>query len=192
MSNYILPPEWTEQSGVQLTWPHQNTDWNYMLDEVTECYINVAREIAKREKLIIVTPEPERVKAVIEGKVNMENVTIVECNSNDTWARDHGGITVIDTENWITEKDENGNNRLITYRLYIETEGSDIESVNFVINQDSENPIVAELDESEITEYSGGLFSVPNNNLSNENETDRKYIDLVLDTSKWTLEQKEA
>ena len=101
-------------------------------------------------------------------------------------------VTVIDTENWITEKDENGNNRLIKYRLYIETEGSDIESVNFVINQDSENPIVAELDESEITEYSGGLFSVPNNNLSNENETDRKYIDLVLDTSKWTLEQKEA
>ncbi|MBO5720817.1 MAG: agmatine deiminase family protein, partial [Bacteroidales bacterium] len=52
MSNYILPPEWEKQSGVQLTWPHKNTDWNYMLDEVTECYINVAREIAKREKLI--------------------------------------------------------------------------------------------------------------------------------------------
>ena len=99
MSNYILPPEWTAQSGVQLTWPHENTDWNYMLDEVTECYVNVAREIAKREKLIIVTPEPERVKTLIEGKVNMENITIVECNSNDTWARDHGGITVIDTEN---------------------------------------------------------------------------------------------
>lgn len=98
MSNYILPPEWAEQSGVQLTWPHADTDWNYMLDEVTECYINVAREIAKREKLIIVTPHIEEVKNIISNVVNMDNVTLVECNSNDTWARDHAGITVIDNE----------------------------------------------------------------------------------------------
>ena len=30
----FLPAEWYEQSGIQLTWPHRNTDWGYMLDEV--------------------------------------------------------------------------------------------------------------------------------------------------------------
>ena len=33
-SSPILPAEWYPQSGVQLTWPHKNTDWAYMLDEV--------------------------------------------------------------------------------------------------------------------------------------------------------------
>ena len=44
-----LPAEWLMQSGIQLTWPHAGTDWAYMLAEVQECFINIAREIAKRE-----------------------------------------------------------------------------------------------------------------------------------------------
>ena len=93
-SNIILPAEWAPQSAIQLTWPHKNTDWAYMLDEVEECFVNLAREIAARQLLLIVTPEPEHVRARIANVANMSNVRIVECNSNDTWARDHGGITV--------------------------------------------------------------------------------------------------
>ena len=91
-----LPAEWHPQSGVQLTWPHAGTDWNYMLEEVQECFLHIAREIAARELLLIVTPEPEEVKKQIAGKVNMGNVRFLECTSNDTWARDHGAITMID------------------------------------------------------------------------------------------------
>ena len=25
-----LPPEWIPQCCVMLTWPHENTDWNYI------------------------------------------------------------------------------------------------------------------------------------------------------------------
>ena len=57
----FLPAEWFLQSGIQLTWPHAGTDWAYMLAEVQECFINIAREIAKRELLLIVTPYPEEV-----------------------------------------------------------------------------------------------------------------------------------
>lgn len=85
------------QSGVQLTWPHAETDWAYMLSEVQECFINIAREIAKRELLLIVTPCPEAVKNQIAGVVNMNNVRFLECETNDTWARDHGTITLMDT-----------------------------------------------------------------------------------------------
>ena len=60
-----LPAEWHLQSGIQLTWPHAGTDWAYMLKEVQECFVNIAREIAKRELLLIVTPEPEEVKKQI-------------------------------------------------------------------------------------------------------------------------------
>ncbi len=93
----FLPAEWFLQSGVQLTWPHAETDWAYMLSEVQECFINIAREIAKRELLLIVTPCPEAVKNQIAGIVNMNNVRFLECETNDTWARDHGTITLMDT-----------------------------------------------------------------------------------------------
>lgn len=91
-----LPAEWQTQSGIQLTWPHVGTDWAHMLKEVQECFVNLAREIAKREIVLIVTPEPEVVKKQIETTVNMDNVRFLECETNDTWARDHGAITMID------------------------------------------------------------------------------------------------
>lgn len=94
----FLPAEWYPQSGVQLTWPHAGTDWAYMLDEVQECFVNIANEIVKRELLLIVTPEPEEVKKQIAATVNMENVRFLKCGTNDTWARDHGAITMMDVD----------------------------------------------------------------------------------------------
>lgn len=93
-----LPAEWHTQSGVQLTWPHEDTDWNYMLPEVRECFAAIAGEIARRELLLIVTPDPAEVISQLAGRVDMNNVRFLACETNDTWARDHGGITVIDDD----------------------------------------------------------------------------------------------
>lgn len=94
----ILPAEWALQSGVQLTWPHAGTDWAYMLEEVNECFVAIAAEIARRETLLIVTPEPEEVEKRIAGVVNRDNVRFLQCETNDTWARDHGAITMLDAD----------------------------------------------------------------------------------------------
>lgn len=96
--NAVLPAEWAPQSGIQLTWPHVGTDWAHMLTEVQACFAAIAREIAQRELLLIVTPEPEEVKKQISATVNMQNVRFMECETNDTWARDHGAITMLDAE----------------------------------------------------------------------------------------------
>ena len=69
---YRLPAEWEPQSGVQLTWPHEQTDWADMLDEVTATYEAMAQAIRCREPLLVVGPP-----------------------TNDTWARDHGFITLV-------------------------------------------------------------------------------------------------
>ncbi|MDR3118087.1 MAG: agmatine deiminase family protein [Mediterranea sp.] len=92
----FLPAEWHPQSGVQLTWPHARTDWAYMLPEAEECFVRIAREIARRELLLIVTPDPQAIKAAIHSRINMGNVRFLVCETNDTWARDHGAITRID------------------------------------------------------------------------------------------------
>lgn len=95
----FFPAEWAAQRFVQLTWPHENTDWYYMLDEVTECFVQIARQISLREPLLIVTQNPDGVRERISPYVNMQNVTFAEVDTNDTWARDHGGITIFEDDN---------------------------------------------------------------------------------------------
>jgi agmatine/peptidylarginine deiminase len=94
-STKILPAEWAEQSFVQLTWPHIDTDWAYMLEEVNTCFVNIATEIVKREKLLIICANTEEVKLLLRN-VDFSKITFVEMPTNDTWARDHGGITVLE------------------------------------------------------------------------------------------------
>lgn len=56
-----LPAEWEEQSFVQLTWPHANSDWGAFLDEVEPVFLGVAKEVAKRQTLLIVAEDDEAI-----------------------------------------------------------------------------------------------------------------------------------
>jgi len=88
-----FPAEWTSQAAVLLTWPHSGTDWKDNLDEVIPCFVSIAKEIIKREKLIIVCQTIEEVKQAM-GAVDYERIIFREIPSNDTWARDHGPISI--------------------------------------------------------------------------------------------------
>ncbi len=90
----FLPAEWYQQSFIQLTWPHANTDWAYMLEEVQDCFVKLACEISLRQHLLVVTPQVNGVKEQLKGKAQMENICFFQCETNDTWARDHAFITV--------------------------------------------------------------------------------------------------
>ena len=59
-----LPAEWEHQSGVQLTWPHPDTAWE-ALDQVLECYVEIAATILRYEPLMIVTRDIEECKGNI-------------------------------------------------------------------------------------------------------------------------------
>ncbi len=91
-----LPAEFEPQSFVQLTWPHRQTDWAPIYDEVVECYCNMAREISKREPLLIVAQHPDEVTDELKKQnVESSNISLFGCKTNDTWARDHGFITCL-------------------------------------------------------------------------------------------------
>ncbi len=92
----FLPAEWHRQQMVQLTWPHEGTDWNYMLDEVEDCFVEIAKAISSRQRLLIVTPHVEEVRKRVEaGGAAIGNISFFECETNDTWARDHAFITIL-------------------------------------------------------------------------------------------------
>ena len=94
---YRLPAEWEPQSGIQLTWPHAETDWAPMLDEVLQTYGEMAREISKREPLLIVGPDRSQLPALPLGS-SQYNYRYATIPTNDTWARDHGFITLVEAE----------------------------------------------------------------------------------------------
>lgn len=95
-----LPAEWERQSGVQLTWPHCETEW-FELEKVLECYVEIAFNILRFEPLMIVTRDVQECKADIARiasskglEIDLDMIRFQECPLNDTWARDHGGISV--------------------------------------------------------------------------------------------------
>ena len=95
----FFPAEWFPQSGVQLTWPHAATDWADLLPEVDDSFIHIALEILiHNERLLIVTPEPDRIKALFHERIPsrfLVHVCYFQCPTNDTWARDHAFLTLM-------------------------------------------------------------------------------------------------
>lgn len=91
----FLPAEWHQQGIIQINWPHKNTDWAPILDEVDQCYIDIASAIAAEQNLLIITPEPERIEKLLSGKANTTKIHFFKCQTNDTWARDNGFITML-------------------------------------------------------------------------------------------------
>lgn len=100
-SKIFFPPEWAEQDFVQLTFPHAGTDWVGMLDEVYECFVEIVNAILKYESVLIVAQDSASLEDIlfeqITGKKQKKyQLSIINCQSNDTWARDHAAITVFD------------------------------------------------------------------------------------------------
>lgn len=98
-----FPPEWHEQEFVQLTWPHELTDWAPILDEVYDCFIKMALEISKRENLLILAQKPDELWTLLESldkfsEKELDRITILPCQNNDTWARDHAFLSCLGIE----------------------------------------------------------------------------------------------
>ena len=91
----IFPAEWHPQSAVQLTWPHADTDWAPILEEVIPTFTAIAKAVIQKEKLLIVCVCEEDVRQAL-GEVDYDRIIFREMQTNDTWARDHGGISVFD------------------------------------------------------------------------------------------------
>lgn len=103
-----MPAEWEPQSLVMLTWPHQATDWAPYLKEITETYVEMADAITRHEHLVIATPHPIQVGALLSSRLTPEQMTMVYicfCKTNDTWARDHGPITLRSDDGKLTMLD---------------------------------------------------------------------------------------
>lgn len=93
-----LPAEWEPASALLMAFPHAGTDWNYMLDSVTDCFGNIVSAASEFGKIIIVSPDSTVASSALASYVGERNPRIIfaEVPTNDTWARDFGPVTLID------------------------------------------------------------------------------------------------
>lgn len=97
--------EWDSRFGATLiAWPHAATDWAPMLADVDRCYLNITAALVRAgQRILIVTPEPGRVRALIntlpeECRPSADALVLAEMPTNDTWTRDYGPLTIEESE----------------------------------------------------------------------------------------------
>jgi agmatine deiminase len=94
--NPRFPAEWEAQDGVLMAWPHDGTDWAYMLDDVRPVFVEIIKHITRFERVVLTTPHAATTTEVlIAAGADMSRIIVCEMPNNDTWARDFGPITVI-------------------------------------------------------------------------------------------------
>jgi agmatine/peptidylarginine deiminase len=93
-SDIRFPAEWYPQGAVMLTWPHEHTDWQPIWQEVIPCYVQIAKAILRREKLVIVCTSIADVQSALGEDVDYSRIMFREIPVNDTWARDYGPVAV--------------------------------------------------------------------------------------------------
>ncbi len=106
-----LPAEWARQDGILLTWPHAQGDWGDDLPAVEQAFVAIAAAAARHERVLIACHDPahrQRIAGLLADEaVPANRIVLALAPSNDSWARDHGPITVLD----------NGHPRLLDFRF---------------------------------------------------------------------------
>lgn len=96
-----LPAEWEPQRALVLTWPHSGTDWADRLDAVERVYIELTRTLCRYQRALILCADRDHQARVKErlgkARVHPHRLSFAIAPSNDTWTRDHGPITVVDS-----------------------------------------------------------------------------------------------
>ncbi len=96
-----LPAEWEPQAGVLLAWPHPQTDWAERLAETESAYVALVAAITRFEPAVICVANQtvrERATALLAAtSVNLERCRFVEIEYDDTWLRDSGPISLVNS-----------------------------------------------------------------------------------------------
>lgn len=102
MNSRWFPPEWHEQSAVMLTWPHEHSDWDTILHLVEPVFAEISYYISLHEQVVIVACDRDHmthIQNLLQRRgVDLAKVHIYIHQGNDTWARDHGPITVFENQ----------------------------------------------------------------------------------------------
>ena len=90
---YRMPAEFEPQQGVWMLWPERNDNWRDGGKPAQKAFADVAKAIAKFEKVTV----GASVRQYQNARAKLpENIRVVELESDDAWVRDCGPTFLID------------------------------------------------------------------------------------------------
>jgi len=91
--NRVLPAEWQKQRAILMSFPHKNSDWNNNLKSALVPFIRIAQAIAYAQPVYIICDNKDEIADLF---CYPRNLSFIEIETNDTWIRDYGYISVIE------------------------------------------------------------------------------------------------
>jgi agmatine deiminase len=90
-----MPAEWETQVGTWVSWPHNVETWPENLLAAQAEFVAFVKAIAVDQPAIVMTPasELEKAKSFLAGH---DNVSVLQIETNDAWARDYAPTFVVD------------------------------------------------------------------------------------------------
>lgn len=148
-----LPAESEESRYIQFTLPHADTDWANDLDAALAVFVNCASVIAESGQEVILVCKSIASAQALFPKSLFPKFIFIEADSNDSWVRDHGGITIIENEKKVIldfqfngwgQKYPYQKDNLITQKVYdsfLKKEGYVLERVQFKMSLSLSPPL---------------------------------------------------
>lgn len=101
-AGYQLPPEWATQDAIMLTWPHRQTDWKDDLPAVEAVFWQLATTVLRYQALVVVCHDKalhqHLQQEFKQRQLALTQVFFAVIPNNDSWARDHGPVTVLNAQ----------------------------------------------------------------------------------------------
>ena len=90
-----VPGEWEKQKCIILVFPNTNSDWKHSIEEIRDSYIELIKTIQKYQKCIILCKDKKELSSSLSS---LTNIQLIEIETNDTWIRDFGGISIYEDD----------------------------------------------------------------------------------------------
>lgn len=88
-----FPAEWESTGAILMALPHAATDWNYILDEVRECYARIIREMNDAEvNVVLLCNDIAEADSLLGDLKHPSRLVKIKADFNDTWTRDYGPL----------------------------------------------------------------------------------------------------
>ena len=137
----MMPSEWAKQRAILMAFPHKNSDWAEDLNSALSPFIRIAQAVAYAQAVYIICDDKKKISDMF---CSTQNMSFIEIDTNDTWTRDYGYISVLDDEEvrlldfifdgWGGKFEaslDNGLNRTLHKKGYLGT--TPLESIDFVL-----------------------------------------------------------
>lgn len=104
---FYMPAEFAEHEGCIIVWPERPGSWSFGAEKARIAFTTVIKAIAESEKVFVIAGNDsmETVSLMLSG---IDNVEIINMNTDDSWARDIGPTFVVD---------KNGRQRCINWEF---------------------------------------------------------------------------